>query len=374
MMSMTLQERIRSVYRREVPDEVPYMLDLSHWFYHKNHLAWDLSKSYEVPEYELIDYHKKVGAGFYLPNMGSFFEVEYSDDVKMDIQKSDDGSAITWCLESPLGQIERTRFWEEDSYSWAIAEWGVQTEQQLKILGYALASRTYRFMPDKYQAWIDYIGDMGVCYVPVGYSGMGQMLSYWMGVEGTMYATYDWSDTVHAVVDQINQNNLKLIDVIAESPAEFTIMGDNFSGDVQPPSFFDQWSRSFYDEAIRRLHQAGKFVAVHIDGQLSGAIRMIKETGADCADAVTPKPLGDLTPQQCRDEAGRDFILSGGVSPELWLPQAKIEVFKKAVLDWLELRKQSPYLIANAGDQVPPNASEDRIEIMRDMVGQYGRY
>jgi hypothetical protein len=89
---------------------------------------------------------------------------------------------------------------------------------------------------------------------------------------------------------------------------------------------------------------------------------------------VTPKPLGDYTPQHCRDEAGLDFILSGGVSPDLWLPKVSVDVFKKAVLDWLELKKQSPRLIANAGDQVPPGAEEDRIKIMRDLIDKHGSY
>ena len=35
-MTMTMRERILAVYRGETPDVVPYMLDLSHWFYHKN--------------------------------------------------------------------------------------------------------------------------------------------------------------------------------------------------------------------------------------------------------------------------------------------------------------------------------------------------
>ena len=35
---------------------------------------------------------------------------------------------------------------------------------------------------------------------------------------------------------------------------------------------------------------------------------------------------------------------------------------------WLELKRHSPDLIANAGDQVPPGAVEDRIHIMRDLV------
>jgi uroporphyrinogen-III decarboxylase len=151
-------------------------------------------------------------------------------------------------------------------------------------------------------------------------------------------------------------------------------MGDNFSSDLQPPRFFARWSRPYYAEAIRRLHGAGKCVAVHIDGRLRGAIGMIRDAGADCGDAITPAPMGDLTPEQCREEAGPHFILSGGVPPTLWLPEAPVAAFKQSVLDWLALKKRSPRLIANAGDQVPPHAAEERIEIMRELVEQHGRY
>ena len=277
---MTLKERILQVYQGKTPDVVPFMLDLSHWFYHKNQIPWDLSKSYDKPECELIDYHREKGVGFYMPNLGSFFEVSYSDNVKAGRQKSEDGKAITWSFETPLGKIDRTRIWEEGSYSWGIRDWGIKTQQQLKILGYALGNRTYRFLLEKYQAWIDYIGDMGVCYIGFGHSGMGQLLGYWMGIEEATYATFDWPDTVHEVVDQINHNNLKIADMLTESSAEFILMGDNFSSDIQPPSFYNQWSKSFYDEAITKLHNAGKFVAVHIDGRLAGSIEMIRDSGA----------------------------------------------------------------------------------------------
>ena len=371
---MKPRERILTVYAKETPDQVPFMLDLSHWFYHKNRKPWDLSKSYEMPEYELIDYHKKMGVGFYIPNLGSFFEVKYPQEVRIVTKKSKDGKAITWTLDTPVGSIARTRVWEEATYAWGIESWGIKTEEQLKVLAYALENRKFKFLPEKYKAWVDCIGDIGVCYVVVGYSAMGLILNYWMGIEGTMYATMDWPNTVKDVVDRINTNNLKLIDILASSPVEVVCMGDNFSSDVQPPHFYDQWSKPFYDEAIQRLHKSDKYVAVHIDGKLGGAIEMIRDSGADCADAVTPKPMGDLTPQECRQRAGKDFILSGGVSPDLWLPDVDLEVFKKAVLDWLELKKISPRLIANAGDQVPPGADEDRIKIMRDLVEEYGEY
>jgi hypothetical protein len=317
---MTMRERMLAVYHGETPEVVPFMLDLSHWFYHHHRRPWDLSQAYEEPERELIAYHQQVGAGFYVPNLGSFYSVAYGSQVQAEVGKDlrDGIPEITWRLRTPHGAIERTRVWEPDSYSWAISSWGVETEDDLRVLGEALAGRTYEPHWDRYQAWVEAVGDDGVVYLPAGYSAMGHLLNYWMGVTRVIYAVSDWPATMHQVVDRINENNLALVDLLATSPAEVILLGDNFSSDIQPPHFFAEWSRPYYVEAMRRLHAGGKAVAAHIDGRLRGALRMIADTGADCADAVTPTPMGDLTPAECRREAGPDFILSGGVSPDLW--------------------------------------------------------
>lgn len=373
---MTLRERILAVYRGDAPDVVPFMLDLSHWYYHKHRLPWDISRSYDQPEYELIDYHRRKGVGFYVPNLGNFYSSRLRDDVHVEVTKS--GSPgheeITWRYSTPLGTIARTRAWEEGSYSWAIRDWGVKTEQDLRVLGYALSGIAYTPSHERYQAWVDAVGDDGVVCILPGYSAMGYLLNYWMGIEETMFAICDNPQLVHAVVGQINENNLRMIDMLVQYPGEIVLMGDNFSGEIQPPAFFAEWSKPYYVEAIRRIHAAGKYVAVHIDGKMHGALEMIRDAGADACDAATPAPMGDLTPAEARAEAGPRFILSGGVSPNVWLPEVDTATFKQAVLDWLELRKISPRLIAAAGDQVPPGAVEERIEIMRDLVEQYGRY
>jgi len=371
---MTPRERILAVYRGEVPDRVPFMLDLSHWFYHRHRQPWDLSQAYETPEAELVDEHRRLGVGFYMPNLGSFYSVDYGDEVQAETAKADRGGTpeITWRYRTPTGSIERRRLWEETTYSWPISAWGVRTERDLRILGEALAARHYRPRWDRYRAWVEAVGDQGVVYLPAGYSAMGHLLNYWMGVAGVMYAVADWPEALHETVARINANALELIDLLAASPAEIIIMGDNFSSDIQPPHFFAEWSRDYYAEAIRRLHAAGKRVAVHIDGRLRGALGMFAAIGADCADAVTPKPMGDLTPAECRREAGLDMVLSGGVSPDLWLPRASTADFVAALRAWLGLRDASPRLIANAGDQVPPGALEERIAMMRDRVESEG--
>lgn len=374
-MAMSERERMLAVYRGETPDQVPFFLDLSHWFYHKEHIPFDLSVPHLEPEYELIAYHKKLGAGFYIPNLNSYYDVSYPPDVVNITTKTmtPEGPEITWRVETPIGAIERKRKWEERSYSWNVSQYGVHTAQDLRVFGYALSRRRYKASFERYYPWLEALGGLGVVYMGIGYSVIGHLLSYWMGIEQLMYATVDMPDVLHEVVDQVNANALECIDVVCQSPAEVIVLGDNFSSDIQSPRFFKRWSEPFYREACRRIAAAGKYSAVHVDGRLRGLLRVFAEVGASCIDAVTPTPMGDLTPRECREEAGPDLILSGGVSPDVWVG-ASDEDFKAAVLAWLEIRKLSPRLIAAAGDQVPPGTPEYRLEMMRDLVYQYGRY
>ena len=55
---------------------------------------------------------------------------------------------------APIGSIERTRTWEERSYAWGISRWGIRTEADLRVFGYAMSRR--RFAPHctkVYEMW-----------------------------------------------------------------------------------------------------------------------------------------------------------------------------------------------------------------------------
>lgn len=374
---MTPRERILAVYNGQKPDRVPFMLDLSHYYLHRFQLPWDLCNGYPEPDRGLMDFTRKMGAAFYCPQQTYFWKTEYANDVKSTAVTNVVGGVpeICWRFDTPLGSIERIRVWEPGSYSWAIKKWGVTTEKDLEILAYAMSSRRYTPIPENYEAWADYIGEDGLVYLNSGYSAMGYLLGYWMGVENTIFATYDYEDLMEETVRKINDNILDQVRMMAtEFSAPVILMGDNFSSDVQSPSFFERWSKDFYAKAYEIIHDNGKKVAVHVDGKLKGAIKMMRDIGVDCIDAVTPGSVGGCTPAQARAEAGNDLILSGGIPNELWYSYSDMSAFEAAVKEWLALKDISPALIAAAGDQVPPGAEEARILRMGELVAEYGNY
>ena len=105
---------------------------------------------------------------------------------------------------------------------------------------------------------------------------------------------------------------------------------------------------------------------------MRGCLRNMARCGVDCIDAATPAPMFSLTPQQARQEAGPDLILSGGIPPTVFGSQGTDEEFIATVRAWLDTAKSSPRLILAAGDQVPPDAPLDRISMLPELVEKYG--
>jgi len=374
---MTERERLLAVYYGKKPDRVPYILDLGHYFFWRFQKPWDLCNGYDEPDREKIDFTRSMGAGFYVADQARMSGGHYTNGVKATAVTSTVSGVpeICWRFDTPIGSIERIRVWEPGSYSWAIKKWGVETEKDLEILGYAMSSFEFEPMPEKYKAWVDYVGEDGLLGVGPGYSAMGHLLNYWMGVENTIYATYDWEDLMDEVVTKINDNILKTTKLwCSEYGAEILGTGDNFSSDVQSPAFFKRWSQDFYKKAFRIAHDHGMKTSVHVDGKLKGLMKLMYETGADRIDAVTPGSVGGMTAAEVRAEAPDELILSGGIPNELWYAYSPMEKFEQAAKDWLDLKKISPALMMAAGDQVPPGAEERKIRRLTELVDEYGWY
>ena len=294
---MTPRERILAVYNGQTPDRVPYMLDLSHYYLHKYQLPWDLCNGYPKPDTGLMDFTKQMGAAFYCPQQTHFWNVEYANDVKSSAVTNvvNGVPEIVWRFDTPIGSIERIRVWEPGSYSWAIKKWGVEDEKDLEVLAYAMSSRRYTPIPQNYEDWADYIGEDGLVYLNSGYSAIGYLMNYWMGVENTIYASYDFEDVLDECVQKINNNVLEQVEMMASSfSAPVIIMGDNFSSDVQSPPFFSRWSKDFYAKAYEIIHNHGKKVAVPkvLDDGLMEFYYIESFDGIEIGYCKIPEPVG----------------------------------------------------------------------------------
>ena len=190
---------------------------------------------------------------------------------------------------------------------------------------------------------------------------MGFLISRYAGVERTVMLAMDHPEEIERTVDAVNAAHEKVMRLMADGPSQVLLHSDNLTSDVQSPRWLEHYSGKYYHRMAEIAHQHGKPLVTHIDGRLRGLLRAVSAMGIDGADAVTPAPWGDITPQQCREEAGPKLVLSGGVPPSSFSADVPLKTLDEQIEAWLDLRRQSPALIIAPGDQVPPDGQLDRV-------------
>ena len=368
---MKPSERVRAVYQGRQPDQVPLLLDLSHWYKKNRNVPFNLS-GFSAVEEGLADLHRQIGAVAYV-EMGGFYTL-CSDDPEVRIESRTEAGVFSTRIVTPLGSIFEERVLNPESYSYGVRKYLLQSADEFPIVEYLMARLRCRPRWELFHAWQDSLGDLAYPYAQLPYSGSGYLMSRYMGVERTVFAVLDEPEKVRRLVQTINACNLRILDAIMDGPFETLLISDNYDSNVQTKEFFDMYVRDYYTEVAGRLHAKGKTFAVHVDGESRGVLRWLAECGVDCADAVTPQPMFSLTPARMRAEAGPNLILSGGIPATVFGATGSDASFVECVKRWLETRHESPRLIMAAGDQVPTDAPFRRIAMLPELVAKYGAY
>jgi len=368
---MKPNERVRTVYQGRQPDQVPLMLDLSHWYKKNRNVPFDLAGFTSV-EQGLVDLHKEIGAVCYV-EMGGFYTLA-SDDPAVLLETRTENGVFSTRITTPLGELHEERVFNPDSYSYGIRKHLLKSPDDFPVVEHLMATLRCRPKWDRHRAWQRALGNLAYPYAQLPYSGSGYLMARYMGVENTVYAVLDQPGKVRRLVQAVNAANLRILDAILDGPFETLIISDNYDSNVQTRAFFDTYVRDYYTEVARRLHAHDKYLAVHVDGESRGILAWLAECGVDCADALTPAPMFAQTPHEMRAQAGPDLILSGGIPATVFGPQSTDANFVDCVKRWLDTRLASPRLIMAAGDQVPPDASTHRIAMLPELVASHGRF
>lgn len=367
---MTERERLLTVLKGETPDVVPWFADIGHWYRSEAYDKWDLFGVTEV-DTKIFDIHRDVKAGAYI-DAGSLHKEEFEDGVEH-IREMQGELAVEKFI-TKIGEVTMERRWSPVSFSWDVTKLMIQSPKDLEVLTYAMERKKIIPNLEYWDTMEEYYGEIGIGFPHMGYTALGSLVSYYMGVENTIYASFDYPELLKKYCETYNSKQMEIVNICASSPAPHLFFGDNLSSDVQPPPLFNEYSYDHYKNIADTLHKAGKTVSAHLDGMLNNIIGVVAEAGIDVADACTPAPTGDLTPSQMREQAGNDMILMGGIAPTKWLPETSDKEFVEHVKEWLDLKKTNSRFVQSAGDQVPPGTEYKRIKLVREIVDEFGQY
>jgi hypothetical protein len=228
---------------------------------------------------------------------------------------------------------------------------------------------------DGYAAWAAQIGDRGfaTAYLSVAASPMHLIQRELMPMDVFFYELNDRPEQVHRLADCIGQYWRQMYAVSAKAPAEVFLLGANYHSSLQHPRFFGQYITPWLAEFAAMLHQQGKYLLTHTDGENLGLMPHYLASNIDIADSVCPHPMTKMTIAETRAAFdGRITIMGGVPSVALVKDSMNDRQFDAFVDDFFQQIGRGDRLILGISDTTPPGADFQRLLRIRDRVEAFG--
>ncbi|MCX6998950.1 MAG: hypothetical protein NT106_01420, partial [Candidatus Sumerlaeota bacterium] len=288
------RRRALDILNGRATEHLPWFADLS-WWRAAEKACGRLEPCFNGEPQGYVNLHRSIHTGLYLPLVWPY---RLTIDCPLKIEK--DGRREIYRYETPRGTLTEVHIQMPEAFTWAYGERLVKSASDLPALRYFLEAHQFEAATDEADRWNEIFGEQGLPVVWVPRTPLSRFLVEMAGVENTIYAVYDAPGEMEEIFRLMHEMDDAPYRAAASTSCDLVMIADNLSSDIISPALFRKYSLEYYRYRIRELHNAGKFVLAHIDGTLRGLLPILSESGLDCAEGVTPAPMGDVAPEELR--------------------------------------------------------------------------
>jgi uroporphyrinogen-III decarboxylase len=391
-METEVEKRIMNVFKGVKSDKVPWMPRIEHW-YNVNKILGKLPE--EFRRLNLIDVYRRLNAimrlyvsvdsvyGFHIPPYGTdtipiplraisvtspwLSMVDKGSDIIVKKQKVEN-NIITY-YETPIGKLRAIERLTEYGFSRYFIEYPVKSIEDLKVLEYMLERTQYIFDMETYKKLESLICGLGMIWCNAPRSPLQTLLIEYMGVEKTFINLYRNKDRLEETMNVIEQSNARFYAIIMKSPIKVINLADNLDCRIVSPTLFKKYYIPYYQKICDELHKSGKYAITHADGYVKHLLPLFKETGLDGVEAVTFKPVGDVTIEEVKEAFKDELILVDGIPYWHFLPEVSIKEFEDIVRKVIETFNGR--LILGISDEMPPRGEVEKLRKVPKIIQEF---
>jgi hypothetical protein len=413
---MTHRERFFALLEGHPVDRLPFFPDISDWykarrmpagepqvyqtgalipdgidFHHAARAAYDMP--HEWASWSYLDFYRNCDWGLpvhiydwlQISSTGHTIEVEESDTSclegwhpmygfmtylhpsRVDVERRvPTCKRVTHRWVTPLGTLGSVKEMAVDG-SLAQVKYPVETLADLDVLEYIVTHTEFRADYARIDDVLKQIGDMGVADLAVWRSPFGRIVQEYVGLQQTAYWLYDHRPRLLDLLQVLEAQDLKVIELAARSNARIVIISDHADDALLGPRWYEEFCLPFYRKANQILHDHAKVVSTHLDGNLLRLLPLLGETGFDLMDGCTPAPMTNYRPVELAAALGEGQYAYCGVPSVLFTQGMEDRVILDSAQEiYHALRGR---LVLNVGDVLPPNG--DMRQVIR--LGEWSK-
>jgi len=379
---MTHRARILAVLHGEAADSIPWFPDLSYWYQVNNALRplmqeafrsgyslnipityWDQVNSVAKSD-DLLSWHRKLDAGIPIHH-ANFFKVKFKD-VKFDVSKK--GSIVIEKITTPKGMLVLKEKKISEYESPFIIENPIKSIKDFEAYEYFLKHR--EFIPNfkAVKKTLKWFTDLGFLDLVLPRSPLTCLLIDLMGIANGITTLFTHPEECEGLFEAIEEFESELFEIAGECPGTVAIFADNIDNRIVSPKLYKKYMLPYYQKRCKQLHEHGKIIACHMDGQLRGILPLLKETGIDVLDGTTPAPIGDFTPEDLKASMTKKMMAWCGPPAPLFCGDTPIEEIKLYTKRIVEILGEN--VILNVAAAVSPDADIKKVlELGKEITG-----
>jgi len=391
------KQAVLAVLRGESVDYIPWVPRLDLW-YRANQRAGTLPPRYaNATLMEIID---DLGVGYHsiVPN---FKDLRSAKDEAhralgifnlhdmpirtvfdgVDWHLTQDGDRQTVEYRTPIGNLTTTTVYDDAMRAAGItmthiARHAFNGPQDYEPLCYLFSHARVEANYEGYLAAAAKVGERGFVagHLCGAASPMHLIQREFMPMDVFFYELTDRPDEIHRLADCIGQYWRQMYEVAIEAPAEVLSLGANYHSAMQHPRFFAQYITPWLAEFAAMVHQRGKFLLTHTDGENFGLIPQYLASEIDIADSICPYPMTKMTIGETRQGLeGRVTIMGGIPSVALMKDSMTDQQFETFLDEFFEQLGCGDHQILGISDTTPPGAEFSRLLRIQERIEAFGK-
>lgn len=377
---MTMYEDMKAVYRGEEGRPLVFQPRLKHWF-DVNYATGKLPEEYKGKLLEEIYMDLEVaprevwGSGRIGSEHGGYFSLKTIEGDGVEVWTRHlagragmkDDQIITE-IRTPIGEIRQIQRVTEYGTSLINSEYFLKELKDLEIFEYILQNRSYEWNENRYE-WgkrryggqITLRGNLE--RIPIMWLIVGIM-----GFQRTVTMLWKHPEEMEAFMDVLEEEHIKQIKAYKGRPVDELNFVDNMHQDLCPPHYFEKYAVPFLQRSTDMIHSQNMVVTSHWDGFIKNLLPLVKDTGLDGLECVTPLPQGDFTVSELKSVLEGIFIRDG-IPAVMVCPWTDVKVLESFVNELIEAFY--PRIILGFSDMLPANGEIERVKLVNDIVKEF---
>jgi uroporphyrinogen-III decarboxylase len=383
----TTRDRLTAVFKGGEPQKIVWWPRIKHW-YDLNNSANTLPARYQGLYLDEIYRDLGVpprqvwtGGLFGGGEYGGYINLSTREGSDIDVwvkptkglyYKDTPRNFIVTRYETPVGEMTQVVRRTERGTSIYPVEYYLKDQKSIEVYKYVLEQREYEFDWQYFRWGEKRYGDMIYPRAAMERAPLLRLVIDLMGLNKTVIWLWKYPEEMEELMELMLKDLEKQVEAYAGTPVIELSMSSNIHESLCSPIQFKKYMIPHLQRITEKIHAAGKYASAHWDGFVKTLLPLLRETGLDGVECVTPKPQGDVTLEEIKTHIiDQNKFLRDGIPAILFTgryPIEELETFTRRILDYLG---KSGRVQLGISDLLPANGDIERVRLVGEIVEEW---